>query len=253
MGFMLYAVSIAPTPVDPRRGRFNQGMITSLLLIAFVVNWPLLLPAVMTVLLAGSILGPRFDALLTLYLKVVAPHLELRPDLEDPRPMRFAAGLEGGALAAATAGFMTGYLNAAWGVTLGVAVVAGLSATTDFCLGCAVYRLVTGSRNEGGTGGTAAPARSMPVAPAPSVALRWHAWWAGFRQLGRGVTVVGQNADGDTVVRAGPEWFLLRREDQRFWPVTTCLTCQRDLAESNGSRRHRLVQCEACSSQPQGC
>jgi len=252
---MLLKMAIAPAHVDPRRGRFNQGVVTTLILIAFVVNWPLVIPAVMTVLLLGSVLGPRFDAVLTAYLTVIAPHLPPSPDLEDPRPMRFAAGLEAGVLAVATAAFMVGSYNVAWGLALGVAILAGISATTDICVGCAVYRAIKRPRREERPRPAVAPTRAAPIPQSPpvnlGVARRWQAGWAGLRRLGHWVTVVNQNPDGDIVVRAGSEWFLLRQKDQRFWPLTVCMTCRTKVAEIDTARSQRLVQCRDCSRQTQ--
>lgn len=139
-------MAATPRPIDPRGPRFNQAVVAIVLLVAFVANWPLVLPAMGTVLLAGAALGPRFGPFLAFYGAVVKPRLPPPPELEDPRPPRFAALVGTVVLAAATAAFVAGNVDLAWVLALVVAVLAGLAATTGICVGCEVYLVATRRR-----------------------------------------------------------------------------------------------------------
>ena len=141
VGFTLVpmASSPAPTPIDPRGPRFNQAVVSVLLLIAFVVEQPLVVPAMAVVLLAGAALGPRWGPFLLLYSRLVRPRLPAPAELEDPRPPRFAAAVGVIVLSAATVAFLAGYGVVGWVLTLVVAVLAGLAATTGICVGCEIW------------------------------------------------------------------------------------------------------------------
>ncbi|HEX2064473.1 MAG TPA: DUF4395 domain-containing protein, partial [Acidimicrobiales bacterium] len=92
--------------IDPRGPRFNQAVVALSLLTAFLFDARVVVPVVALVLLAGAAFGPRFGPFLRLYAEVVRPRLAPPPELEDPRPPRFAAGLGTGFLAAATLAFV---------------------------------------------------------------------------------------------------------------------------------------------------
>ena len=135
-----------PKPIDPRGPRFNQAMIAVLLLVAFVLDWPPMVPIVATILVAGAVLGPRFGPFLALYAAVIKPRLAPPAELEDPRPPRFAAAVGAVVLAASAVAYVTGSLGLAWILALAVAVLAGLAATTGICVGCEIYLLVARRR-----------------------------------------------------------------------------------------------------------
>ena len=129
----------SPSPIDPRGPRFNQAVVTALLLGAFVVGQPLVVPAVAAVLLAGAVLGPRWGPFLVVYSRLIRPRLGPPAELEDPRPPRFAAAVGGVVLSAATAAFVAGFGVVGWTLTLVVAVLAGLAAATGICVGCEIW------------------------------------------------------------------------------------------------------------------
>ena len=135
-----------PKPIDPRGPRFNQAMIAVLLLVAFVLDWPPMVPIVATILVAGAVLGPRFGPFLALYAAVIKPRLAPPAELEDPRPPRFAAAVGAVVLAASTVAYVAGSVGLAWILALAVAVLAGLAATTGICVGCEIYLLVARRR-----------------------------------------------------------------------------------------------------------
>jgi len=139
-------VVAGPTPIDPRGPRFNQACIAVVLLVAFVIDWPVVVPGVAVVLLAGAALGPRFGPFLALFSTVVKPRLGPPSELEDPRPPRFAAAFGAVVLAASTVAFVVGQIDLGWILALAVAVLAGLAAGTGICVGCEIYLVVARMR-----------------------------------------------------------------------------------------------------------
>ncbi len=135
-----------PAPIDPRGPRFNQAAITVLLLVAFVFDAQVVVPAVAVVLLAGAALGPRWGPFLRLYSEVIRPRLAPPAELEDPRPPRFAAAVGVVFLAAATVAFLAGNAVVGWALALVVALLAGLAATTGICVGCEIWLFVARRR-----------------------------------------------------------------------------------------------------------
>ena len=95
-------------------------------------------------LAAGWTFGPRFHPFLRLYTDVVEPRLPPTEEGEDPRPSRFAAGVEAVLLAAAIVAFAAGAGGVGWAFTLIVAVLAGLAAFTGICPACELYARGTG-------------------------------------------------------------------------------------------------------------
>jgi hypothetical protein len=114
-------------------------MVTVLLLVGFVLDAPIVVPAVAVVLLAGAALGPRWGPFLRLYSEVIGPRLGPPAELEDPRPPRFAAAVGMVFLAASTVAFVLGSSLVGWVLALVVAVLAGLAATTGVCVGCEIW------------------------------------------------------------------------------------------------------------------
>jgi hypothetical protein len=133
------AVSPPPKPIDPRGPRTNQSVLAVALLVAFVVDWRPVAPLFALVLFLGAAFGPRYGPILRLYSAVVKPRLGPPRELEDPRPPRFAAAVGVVFLAAASASFAFGHPGLGWGLSLIVAALAGLAATTGLCVGCEVY------------------------------------------------------------------------------------------------------------------
>ena len=133
------AESQAPKPIDPRGPRFNQAMITVLLLVGFLLDWEPIVAVVAAILILGAVLGPRFGPFLALYAYVIRPRLGPPAELEDPRPPRFAATVGAVVLAASTVAFLVGAGLVGWMLALLVAFLAGLAASTGICVGCEVY------------------------------------------------------------------------------------------------------------------
>jgi Domain of unknown function (DUF4395) len=124
--------------IDSQAPRFNQAVIGSLSLLAFVVGvkW---LPGVLAAQLAvGLTLGRRFCLPCAFYFEVVQPRVG-EGRLEDARPPRFANVLGVVFLGGATLAFIAGATTVGWALTLLVAGLALLAASTGLCLGCEAY------------------------------------------------------------------------------------------------------------------
>jgi hypothetical protein len=126
--------------IDARAPRANQAVIGSLAMLAFLLGFEWL-PAVLALQLAiGLIAGRRFCLPCLLYFELIQPRFG-EGRIEDARAPRFAnlvgvVFLGGGSLA-----FLLGAPAVGWTLTLVVAALALLAATTGFCMGCEVYRL----------------------------------------------------------------------------------------------------------------
>ena len=133
-------------PIDPRGPRFNQAVLTAVLLVAFVGDLRFLVPVMAVVLFLGAALGSQYGPFLRLYAEVIKPRLGPPKHLEDPRPPRFAAAVGTGFLAAATLAFVLDAQVVAWGLTLVVALLAGLAASSGLCVGCELYLFIARRR-----------------------------------------------------------------------------------------------------------
>ena len=126
--------------IDSRAPRFNQGVIGSLALLAFVLEleW---LPALLAAQLAiGLAFGRQYCLPCLLYFEVVQPRFG-EGRIEDSRPPRFANMVGIAFLGGATLAFALGGATIGWALTLVVAALALFAATSGVCAGCEMYRL----------------------------------------------------------------------------------------------------------------
>jgi hypothetical protein len=124
--------------IDSRAPRFNQAVIGALALAAFILDlqW---LPAVLAAQLAiGLTFGRQYCLPCLFYFEVVQPRAG-EGRLEDARPPRFANVLGVVFLGGATAAFLAGAATVGWALTLLVAGLALLAASTGLCMGCEMY------------------------------------------------------------------------------------------------------------------
>jgi hypothetical protein len=126
--------------IDSRAPRFNQAVIGSLALAAFVVDfWPLL--ALLALQLAlGLTLGRRWCLPCLAYFELVQPRFGEGP-IEDSRPPRFANTVGVVVLGTASLLHLLGLETIGWTLGLLVAALALLAAATGLCVGCELYRL----------------------------------------------------------------------------------------------------------------
>jgi hypothetical protein len=126
--------------IDSRAPRFNQAVIGSLAVVAFVTGfWPLL--ALLALQLAvGLTLGRRWCLPCLAYFELVQPRFG-EGSVEDSRPPRFANLVGVVVLGGASVLLALGYETAGWALGLLVAGLALLAASTGLCVGCELYRL----------------------------------------------------------------------------------------------------------------
>lgn len=127
--------------LDVRAARFSQGFTGLVALLGVAFGWPLAWALMSAQLLIGLTLGRRFCLPCLAYFTLIQPRLG-EGELEDSRPPRLANAMGFVFLGSAAAAWWLG--APAVGYALGglVAFLAILSASTGFCLGCEVYRLV---------------------------------------------------------------------------------------------------------------
>ena len=126
-------------PVDHSALKVNQLTIIVLLLIAFILNAPLLMGLVALFMLSGTLLGqPGFGFLYTRLLKTRG---WVKPDVlqDHPEPHRFAQGFGGTVVLAGFVALLAGLPSLGWSLVWLVIFLAALNAFAGFCAGCMVY------------------------------------------------------------------------------------------------------------------
>ena len=124
--------------IDSRAPRTNQAFIGSLALLAFLFGFAWL-PALLALqLFGGLVFGRRYCAPCLFYFEVLQPRFG-EGRLEDARPPRFANLVGLTFLSAATLAFVLGSSTVGWVLTLIVAALALLAASTGVCVGCELY------------------------------------------------------------------------------------------------------------------
>ena len=126
--------------IDARAPRFNQAVVGTLSLVAFLVDWWPLYAILAGQFALGLAFGRRWCLPCLLYFEVLQPRLGEGP-IEDARPPRFANQVGLVVLAAASIAHAAGAEVLGWALGLMVAALALLSAATGFCAGCELYKL----------------------------------------------------------------------------------------------------------------
>jgi hypothetical protein len=126
--------------IDARAPRFNQAVVGSLSLLAFLLGLEWLPGLLGLQLLVGLTIGRRYCLPCLLYFELIQPRVGEGP-IEDSRPPRFANIVGVAFLGSATLAFLLEAATVGWVLTLIVAALALLAATTGFCAGCEMYRL----------------------------------------------------------------------------------------------------------------
>lgn len=127
--------------IDSRGPRFMQGTIGVLALVAFLTGWWALLGILAAQLALGLTLGRRWCLPCVFYFELVQPRVGEGP-IEDARPPRFANLLGVVVLGSAAIVQALGFATLGWTLGLLVAGLALLSASTGFCVGCQIYRVL---------------------------------------------------------------------------------------------------------------
>jgi hypothetical protein len=125
--------------IDANAPRFNQAVIGTLALVAFLTGWWPLLAILAAQLLIGLTLGRRWCLPCLAYFELVQPRMGEGP-VEDSRPPRFANKIGVAFLGAASLALALGFDVFGWALGLLVAGLALAAAATGICAGCEMYR-----------------------------------------------------------------------------------------------------------------
>jgi thiol-disulfide isomerase/thioredoxin len=126
--------------IDSRAPRFNQAVIGSLALVAFLTGWWPLLAVLAGQLALGLTLGRRWCLPCLAYFELLQP-LAGEGAVEDSRPPRFANMVGLAVLGAASVAHAANLHTVGWTLGLLVAGLALLAAATGLCAGCELYRI----------------------------------------------------------------------------------------------------------------
>jgi hypothetical protein len=128
--------------VDPRAPRFGQTVTAAGLLAGIVLEAPVLVFGVASVLVLAVASGWRIDAYAVLWRTAIAPRLRAA-EPEPAAPHRFARLIGAVGTASSSALLVAGFPGVGYAVAAAIALAAGLAATTGLCLGCRMYRSVS--------------------------------------------------------------------------------------------------------------
>lgn len=135
-----------PVGIDPRGPRFGAA-ITAVLLVAVLLLAPaaaarIVMAVVVLLFLIGVTAGAQGSVQGRVFRSLIGPRLAPPPELEDPRPPRFAQ-LVGLVITAIGLVLDLAGVPYALAISAGFALVAAfLNAAFGFCLGCQMYLLI---------------------------------------------------------------------------------------------------------------
>jgi hypothetical protein len=124
--------------IDSRAPRANQAFVGLLALVAFLLDAEWLVGLVALQLVVGLTLGRQYCLPCLFYFEVLQPRFG-EGRIEDARPPRFANMVGAAFLGAAAVAFVAGLYTVGWVLTLMVAALALLAATSGLCVGCETY------------------------------------------------------------------------------------------------------------------
>jgi len=125
--------------VDHSVLRTHQAVLIVVLVLAFLLNSPVLAALAALVMAAGT--AARRPGFGFVYTGLLKPRRLVKPDvlLDNPEPHRFAQGLGSVVLWIGAAGFLAGSQALGWSMVWLVIALAALNLFGGFCAGCAVY------------------------------------------------------------------------------------------------------------------
>ena len=126
--------------VDQNALRTNQAFIITFLLLAFILDVPLLVVFVSVVLGLGTAV-PEAALFKRIYKHVLVPAGLLKPDVVDdnPEPHNFSQGLGALFTGLSFMALLAGASGLGWALSWLVIVLASLNLFAGFCAGCFVY------------------------------------------------------------------------------------------------------------------
>ena len=127
--------------IDPRGHRFGAGISAILLVGAFLTGTNWLVGLVLLSIWVSAAFGLRFSAYGAIWRRIARTLALPKVEPEHEYPPRFAQVLGSTALILALVAFALGAMTVGWALTLAVAGLQTLLATTGYCLGCRLYFL----------------------------------------------------------------------------------------------------------------
>ncbi len=126
--------------LDPNVLKFNQIAIIAFLVLAFLLQQPIIVAFVAVVMLLGTFY-PKLALFKNIYSSFVRPTLGIARNLieDDPRAHNFAQGVGGSVLVFSSLAFLLGSSVIGWGLGVVVIALAGLNLITNICVGCFLY------------------------------------------------------------------------------------------------------------------
>jgi hypothetical protein len=127
--------------IDPRGHRFGAGVSAVLLIVAFLTGSTWLVALAMLSIGVSAAFGLKFSIYGVIWRRIVKALDLPKTEPEHEYPPRFAQTLGSVALILALVAFAVGATTVGWGLTLAVAGLQTVLATTGYCLGCRLYFL----------------------------------------------------------------------------------------------------------------
>lgn len=127
--------------VDINVPRVNQAVTAVLCVLGFVTSSPSLVVAAFVIVALSRLGGPKLAPITQLYVRFIRPRIQPGGprEFEDSRPPAFSQLLGTVFLGAALVALYLGASIVGWTLTLLVASLAGLAATSRICVGCILY------------------------------------------------------------------------------------------------------------------
>jgi hypothetical protein len=155
--------------IDPRGHRFGAGVSAIVLIAAFLTGATPIVALVLLSIGASGAFGLKYSVYGAIWRRIARTLALPKVEPEHEYPPRFAQVLGSIALILALVAFALGATMIGWGLSLAVAALQTLLATTGYCLGCRLYflrwwvpDLVTRMWTRGREGG---PNRSLAPEP----------------------------------------------------------------------------------------
>jgi uncharacterized protein DUF4395 len=127
--------------IDPRGHRFGAGVSAVILILAVVLNAPLLVLIALVSIATSAAFGLRYSIYGAAWRRIVRLARLGPAEPEHEYPPRFAQVLGSTALTIALLAFAVGLPVIGWLFTLAVGGLQTLLAATGYCLGCRLYFL----------------------------------------------------------------------------------------------------------------
>lgn len=139
----------ARTVVDPRAPRVGQGITATLLAIGILLQIRELVFLVAVFLLVPVLTQWRFDPYRVVWKHLLARWVSPPADKDDPTPHRFTKLIGASITTLASIALLVEFPVFGYALAGIVAGLAGIAATTGFCLGCRMYEEVAFVRRLG--------------------------------------------------------------------------------------------------------